>query len=197
MTLDLDTVLKLSLTKKLAVLSVVLAAIFYGYYSLFYVPNHEELKRLETQLTVAQKKLEESRAAAKRLPEFRKEVAELNRAFAVALAQLPNKKEIPSLLENITTTGRGVNLEFLLFKPVAEKPKGFYAEVPVEVKVLGGYNNLADFVQKVGDMPRIVNISNLKISNAKDVDGNIKLTADFVATTFRFLEKEAEKVEKK
>ena len=71
-----------------------------------------------------------------------REVEELNRNFDKALAQLPDKKEIPTLLENITTTGRVANLEFLLFKPMAEVSRGFYAEVPVEVKVVGGYNNL-------------------------------------------------------
>ncbi len=197
MAIDLDTVLKLSLTKKLAVLSVVLVAIFYGYYALLYVPKQDELKRLETQLLDVQKKLQESKDAARRLPEFRKEVEELNRNFDMALAQLPDKKEIPTLLENITTTGRGANLEFLLFKPLAEVSKGFYAEVPVEVKVVGGYNNLADFFERVGEMSRIVNISKLKISNAKDIDGRIKLTANFVVTTFMFLEKEAGKVAKK
>ncbi len=197
MAIDLDTVLKLSLAKKLAVLSVVLVAIFYGYYALLYVPKQDELKRLETQLLDVQKKLQESKDAARRLPEFRKEVEELNRNFDKALAQLPDKKEIPTLLENITTTGRGANLEFLLFKPMAEVSKGFYAEVPVEVKVVGGYNNLADFFQRVGEMSRIVNISNLKISNAKDIDGRIKLSANFVVTTFMFLEKEAGKVAKK
>ncbi len=197
MNIDLDTVLKLSFTKKLAILSVVLVAIFYGYYALLYVPKQDELRRLETQLLDMQKKLQESKDAAKRLPEFRREVEELNRNFDKALAQLPDKKEIPTLLENITTTGRGSNLEFLLFKPMAEVAKGFYAEVPVEVKVVGGYNNLADFFQRVGEMSRIVNISNLKISNAKDIDGRIKLTANFVVTTFMFLEKEAGKVAKK
>lgn len=197
MTIDLDTVLKLSFAKKMAVLSVALVAIFYGYYALLYVPKQDELKRLETQLLDVQKKLQESKDAARRLPEFRKEVAELNRNFDKALAQLPDKKEIPTLLENITTTGRGANLEFLLFKPVAEVSRGFYAEVPVEVKVVGGYSNLADFFRRVGEMSRIVNIAKLKISNAKDIDGRIKLTANFVVTTFMFLEKETGKVAKK
>ena len=72
MTIDLDTVLKLSLAKKLAVLSVVLVAIFYGYYALLYVPKQDELKRLETQLLDKQKELQESKDEARRLPEFRK-----------------------------------------------------------------------------------------------------------------------------
>jgi type IV pilus assembly protein PilO len=197
MAIDIDTVLKLSSTKKLAVLSVVLVAIFYGYYSLFYVAKQDELERVETQLVGLQKKLKESKDAARRLPEFRKEVEELNKSFDMALAQLPDKKEIPTLLENITTTGRGANLEFLLFKPKPEIPKGFYAEVPVEVKVEGEYDNLVDFFQRVGEMSRIVNISSLKISNAKDIEGRIKLTANFVVTTFMFLEKEAGKGAKK
>jgi len=197
MAIDLDTILKLSLAKKLAVLSAVIVAIFYGYYALLYVPKQDDLQRLETQLLDVQQKLQESKDAARRLPEFRKEVEELNRNFDKALAQLPDKKEIPTLLENITTTGRGANLEFLLFKPMAEVSKGFYAQVPVEVKVIGGYGDLVDFFQRVGEMSRIVNISNLKNSNAKDIDGKIKLTADFVVTTFMFLEKEAGKVAKK
>ena len=76
-------------------------------------------------------------------------------------------------------------MEFLLFKPGKEVSKGFYAEIPVNIEVEGGYHNLAMFFDKVSKLSRIVNVSNIKIQKMKE-PGMLKATC--VATTYRFLE---------
>ncbi len=100
---------------------------------------------------------------------FQDEAAKLREELKVAITQLPTSKEIPSLLSNISQLGKDSGLEFLLFKPVGEINKDFYAEIPVEIRVKGAYNNVAIFFDKVGKLPRIVNISEVSMDNAKEV----------------------------
>jgi type IV pilus assembly protein PilO len=92
---------------------------------------------------------------------------------------------------------RGSGLDILVFKPMGEKSKNFYAEVPVNMKVSGGFESFYIFCQKVGGMSRIVNINGLDLSSKRDKQGNVMLTANFMATTFRFIAEAKTKAIKK
>ena len=121
---------------------------------------------------------------------FQAEAAKLREELRVAITQLPTSKEIPVLLSNISQLGKESGLEFLLFKPTAEINKDFYAEIPVEIRVRGTYHNVALFFDKVAKLPRIVNISEVAMDNAKEAFGRWDLTTSCTATTFKFVERE-------
>jgi type IV pilus assembly protein PilO len=106
----------------------------------------------------------------------------------LALAELPNQKEIPTLLTNIASLAKDNGLDVLLFRPGGEINKGFYAEVPVQLKLVGSYHEVAMFFYHVGNMSRIVNINNLNMGGAKADGGRNLLAVDCLATTFRFIE---------
>jgi type IV pilus assembly protein PilO len=116
------------------------------------------------------------------------EVANLRGELNKALAQLPNEREIPELLKNISKVGKASNLEFLRFRPSAERPKQFYAEVPLELVFLGSYHEAGMFFDRVSKMPRIINVENFKMEPGKASGQNAILQTQCVATTFRFLE---------
>lgn len=191
MAITVESIVRLPLSRKIAILAAIIVLLGAIFYFNFYSPKREELKSLQVRLEEAKRRLEESRKVTVELARFRKEVETLNRALEKVLTRLPNKKEIPGLLTSISVAGKEAGLEFLLFKPGIEVPKGFYAEVPVNIEVIGGYHNLAIFFDKVARLPRIVNITNLNIGGTKEKDGQILLKATFLATTYRFLQKEA------
>jgi type IV pilus assembly protein PilO len=112
-------------------------------------------------------------------------------------AQLPDKKEIPKLLKTISSVGKEAGLKFQLFRPRTEIPKEFYAEIPVEIKVVGGYHDVAKFFCQVGMLDRIVNITNVVMGNAQEKKGEMELTTSCLATTFRFIETPAPSEKKK
>ena len=154
-----------------------------------YMPKVARINELEDEFDGLQVRLTKARTSAKELDKYLKKYKEAQGKFRLALQLLPDKKEIPSLLENISKSGLRSGLEFLLFKPEPEVLKGFYAEIPVTIKVKGGYHNLAVFFDQVGRLSRIVNISNIKIKGTKGPKkGRTYLDASCVATTFRFLE---------
>ncbi len=159
------------------------------FFYLIYMPKAARIDELKEEFDGLQVRLTKARASAKELDKYLKKYKEAQGKFRLALQLLPDKKEIPSLLENISKSGLRSGLEFLLFKPEPEVSKGFYAEIPVTIKVKGGYHNLAVFFDQVGRLSRIVNISNIEIKGTKGPKkGRTYLDASCVATTFRFLE---------
>lgn len=118
------------------------------------------------------------------LEAYERQLAEADRQFGVLLRQLPNRAEMDSLLADINQAGLGRGLMFELFRPGDEVVRDFYAEMPIEIRVVGSYHDLGAFASDVAQMPRIVTLSNLVIDKQSD---NL-LTMNARATTYRYLE---------
>jgi type IV pilus assembly protein PilO len=183
-----EKLLKLPAYQRGLILCVVLLLVIGGFAYFLYLPKHEEYRQLLETGATLQTKLEQDRRIARDLPKFQAEYEKMQQQLAEALTQLPNEKEIPSLLTNIASLAKEQGLDVLRFKPSGEVPKGFYAEVPVELKLSGSFHQIALFFQSVGELPRIVNMGNLAMGSAKTTDGRTVLAVDCLATTFRFIE---------
>ena len=190
--IDANTLLKMPLWQKVVVLGVVWLLLGGVFYYFLYSDKLAERNTLNAKLEGLKNESAKKQKLAADLPRFKKEKEELNSQLQLALEQLPNEKEIANLLENISDAARGARLYILTFKPGKETPRGFYAEVPIDMKIEGEYNSLISFFEKVAGLPRIVNINALNISSGKEARGDIMLSATFLATTFKFLPQPAE-----
>jgi len=193
---QVEKILKLPLKQKILLLVVVLVLEAAALIWFLYLPKHNELTGLKTELTKLQSEIDEKTRIANNLPRLQKEFEQLNIELAQALTELPNSKEIPSLLTSITTVGKNAGLDFLVFKPKGESVKDFYAEVPVDITVSGSYFSIANFFAAVANLPRIVNISSVAFSDIKNVNNRMMTKVTCLATTFRFLDKKEIKDEK-
>jgi len=124
MAVSMDSIAKLPTPKKVLILflAVVFIVGLYGY--LVFMPQQGKLRSLRMELGKLNRELEEGEAVKRDLARFREQVDGLERELALAVAQLPNKKEIPTLLRNISSLGKGSGLEFLLFRPKPEERVG-------------------------------------------------------------------------
>jgi type IV pilus assembly protein PilO len=180
------------------VIGVIQLLIFTGYYFLSHRGKIAEIEKLNGQLSSLQQEIAKNEKVAKKLPELEKEIEKLDIDLSIAKTQLPEEKEIPSLLTNISNLAMQSGLDILTFKPGAESPKDFYAEIPVQIKINGGFHDTVEFFDKVSKMPRIVTISNAKIGTPKEEKGTTLIDMECSATMFRYIEKTAEsQVEKK
>ncbi len=186
--LSLDTILALDRTKKILILVGVLVLLSALYVWFLFLPAQNTINELDKELTGLLQKKAEQEAIVANLAAFKREYRNLQQSLNLAMAQLPDKKEIPSLLENISNLGRESGLDVSLFKPGAQRPMDFYAEVPVDIKLVGSYPNLLTFFYRVGNLPRIVNISDLSINRSKDGVSGSSLDTACKATTYKFLE---------
>lgn len=152
-------------------------------------PVFKEHQELKAELSKLQDEINEKTRIVANLPRLQQEYEQLNRELAQALTELPNSKEIPSLLTSITTLGKSAGLDFLVFRPKPEVAKDFYAEVPVDISVAGSFYSVANFFAAVSNLPRIVNITNVNFVDVKSVNNRIMTKVNCLATTFRFLDK--------
>ena len=170
---------------------VVVAGVFYYF---FYIPRHEEIKRLEAEHVQLKGQLDSYKIRAALLGKFKKKMAEVQVQFDFAMTALPDKKEIPALVTEISNSGRDAGLEFILFQPRAEAKTQYYVEIPVNIKVQGGYHQVGTFFDKVSRLHRIVNIKDITMMPAKQ-EG--VLFTSCTAVTYRFIEQEENKGKKK
>ncbi|MFC1542669.1 type 4a pilus biogenesis protein PilO [Pseudomonadota bacterium] len=159
----------------------VLIIVLYIYFG--WVPLQDKIDQQQSQVEVQQMVLKKNQMLARNLPKKKAEFAELEKQLKVALNMLPKKSQIPDLLESVSWAGKDSGLEFTVFTPNPEVVKQIYAEVPVSLTVTGSYRQFLTFLKRVGEMPRIVAVKNIKISSGQDdelsVAGNI-MTYRFV-----------------
>lgn len=191
MAIDAQTIANLSPARKILLVVLIAALIVGGYWYSFYRSKARTIDRLRNDLSNKQAKLNENEAIARNLPRFKEEVEKLNARLGMVVQELPNSREIPNLLETINNLGAVNGLDVVYIKPQNDVDRGFYAEVPISIKVRGGYHELGLFLDAVSRLPRIINVSDVTIGNAREDErsGDIVLDISGLATTYRYVEK--------
>ena len=139
--------------------ALVLGAFLY----LVLFPANAEVDKLRAEARSKQIELAKAESVAENLPAFQAELKNLEAELKVALRQLPDSKEIPGLLTDISSLGKNAGLDIKRFKPNPEIPRGFYAEVPLEISFTGSFHQVVTFFDLVAKLPRIVNVGELKM----------------------------------
>lgn len=160
-----------------------------------YFDTQDQLKDLET----VEKKEQQLKTSFEtkfgkvvNLDAYKQQLQEIQESFGTMLRQLPNRTEVANLLVEVSQTGLASGLEFELFKPRGEVQREFYAELPIDVRVIGEYEEIGLFVSGLASLPRIVTIHNVTISpkkiakNAKNEKPQLVMNA--VVKTYRYLE---------
>lgn len=145
----------------------------------------EVLERGERQEIQLRAEFEEKQSRAANLAAYEAQLDEIERMFASLLQLLPSTAEIPSLLVDISQTALTVGLEIELFQPRPEVNQTFYADVPIQLRLRGNYEQLAEFVSGVSSMPRIVTVHDVFI---RPGESDSDLLMDAEARTYRYLE---------
>ncbi len=125
-------------------------------------------------------------SVAANLNVYRQQLVELRRSFGALLRQLPGKTQVPSLLEDISDTAAAAGLKQKLFKPGKETEKEFYAVLPIQMELTGGYHQFGEFVSDIAALSRIVTLHDIQIKPIKPGSYN-QLTLTLTAKTYRYL----------
>jgi type IV pilus assembly protein PilO len=191
---QLEKFAKLPKPYRMAAIPVIALLVLGSYGWFFYRPASVARAAAEVQERDLERKVSEVRAIVSNIGAFEQEIAEMEKRLKQALRQLPDSKELPGLLTDVSSLGKDAGLEFTAFRPRDEIAQDFYAEVPIEVEFSGGYHDIARFFDKVSKLPRIVNVSQLQMEIAGQELGSTRLRVHGEATTFRFLEHDVDPV---
>jgi type IV pilus assembly protein PilO len=182
--LDLKDIAGLPLPAKIAGIAVICLLILAAGYWFVIADELAQREKAEREEQTLRQTYLTKKLLAINLDVYRKQMEQIQESFGSLLRQLPNTTEVPDLLVDITQAGLGRGLEFSLFRPEKERPRDFYAELPISLVVSGKYHELAGFISDVAALPRIVTFGNINITTKKG--GRLQMQA--TARTYRYLE---------
>ena len=116
----LNAILERSPGQKIAILATAIILLSALYFSFVYEPRSDAIAKLVDGAEIARNEKAIKQRKAANLPKLQKDLKEWNVKLKEAVAQLPDSKEIPELLSNISTKAKEAGLEILTFRPRAE-----------------------------------------------------------------------------
>ena len=163
------------------VLSAILAAVFYYYVE---TPAQQAMAVQQTELDGIRQRIAAGTAAARRLPEFRKEIQELEARLEVLKPILPTDRDAGDLLRRVQTLAVQSNLQILGFRPQPITLNEMHAEWPISLTLEGNYHNLGLFLDKVSKFPRIINVGAINLAQKNPPEAQASMNIGLTATTF-------------
>ena len=172
------------------------------YLLLFLFPTYSDIQNFEQDKERYQADLDLIKNKVGSIADLEAESVQLKMLLDDAKEALPEGKEIPELIGEISERGRKVGLEISKFNPLGESysdSNTFVAEVPISLAVEGSFHDVAIFFDRLSDMDRIVHVKNIDIGIEDEDLGRTKLLVEGTAITFRFLsdEEREERAKKK
>ena len=172
---------------KLGALLILLLLIVFLSYWFDWQNQMEELDNHRNKEAQLRTTFVDKKRQAINLEAYRKQLGDIEKSFGALLKQLPSKSEMDALLTDINQAGLGRGLQFELFKPAAaETISEFYAELPIQLRITGGYHDFGAFATDISRLSRIVTLNDIRLTTSKD--GQIVM--DAVAKTYRYLDEE-------
>jgi Tfp pilus assembly protein PilO len=149
-------------------------------------PARVELESRRTRLDSLQGELSQAQGVAARLPQFERELQELEGALLETTAVLPDEKDPQDVLRSLHQLASESSLNLASFEPQDIVTRAQYDEWPIELGFEGAFHDLGVFFDRIAGESRLVSISELNIKAATTPSGRRSVTASCVATTFVF-----------
>jgi type IV pilus assembly protein PilO len=217
MAIDADYIKKMPPQAKALSVLVIIVLITVAYYFLIFGDLWNKKSYIESKINEISAQIKEKEKIALQLDKYIAEVETLKENYKVALEKLPDQREIPGLFHSVASSGKETSVDFLLFQPLKAVPKSmkgetipdkpaptqkgkkapkppepFYEEIPVKVTVVGNYQNILHFFEKIAKLPRIVNVSEITIGDRKEIKGRgYFINSTCTVKTYMFIDKKA------
>lgn len=177
---------------QLVVFALISVAGVGAYYYLYEWPQREALKARQAELTAIQTRIATGLETARKLPEFRAQVGDLEARLESLKAILPEEKDVADLLRRIQTMAAQSNLTIRTFRPQAIAQRELHAEWPIGLELEGTYHNLGRFLDRISKFPRIINVGGISMTGATAPTPAATVHVSCTATTFVLTDRDPE-----
>lgn len=164
---------------------------FLGWY-LYVSDQQSALEQAANKEEQLKQEFSQKQAKSVNLEALQQQLDEMQDMLRQLLRQLPSKTEMPELLVDISQTALSAGLETELFQPGPEAPKDFYAEKPIQLRMVGTYHQFGTFISGVASLPRVVILTlhdvSLTPKNKDAKGGGGVLVLQGTVKTYRYLE---------
>ena len=191
----LNKITKAPLSQKVVGLGLVVGLLTAGNWYLLVDPIQQDITRQQGTLRQLEDELIQKQSIANNLAQFKREKEILERRLQQALTELPNEANIDELIKSLAEVGNKSGLVINDIAPQQEQKQSFYASIPVVMAVTGNYHEVGVFLDSISKLARIVNVTNIKMTQPKMSGDKLVVSASYVATTFRFLPEAQEKAQ--
>lgn len=173
--------------QRVIILIIIVLGLGIGSWFVLLEPIQQDIKKQEAAQSRLNEQVETQKQQIDKMAEVEATLARIQRQLRDAKDKLPENAEIPRLLRDIYNQAKTAGLEIVSFKRLPDSEKQYYTEIPVEMRFVGSYDELANFFYYVGRMDRIVNSSQIKLTRKeKGFGGSGNLEVEALATTFRY-----------
>lgn len=181
-----DKYSKIPMSLRWIIIAAIPIVIFAVLYFLVYDPKVEKLNKKEQESKKLEAEYIENAAVRDNLPKFQEEVNILNQQLERAVTLLPNEANVHNLYKQLFVEAEKANIDLLSFKPGNLGRKDFYSELKLEVRLKGSYHRIAEFIDRVGKLDRIVNVSNINFTSRGVSKNETILEMNTSVTTYTF-----------
>jgi type IV pilus assembly protein PilO len=183
----LNAVNKMPLGQKVGVVAGVVILLSAANWYFFIDPMQTQITQRQGTLRALEDELIQKQSIANNLAQFKHEKEILERRLAQALTELPNEANIDDLIRSLSEIGSKSGLTINSIEPQPEQRQSFYAAIPIVMSVSGNYHEIGVFLDSLSKLARIVNVTNIRMGQARVANEKLLINATYIATTFRFL----------
>lgn len=156
--------------RELMLMAVLLAMPVCAWWFVF-SPVNNEINTARSEIAQKERTLEKLGVATKQSADLARSNAEVAKAISVIEARLPTGKEVDKILEQVANLARQSSLEIPKVK--AQKPVAAskFMEQPLEMTIVGDFDNFYAFLLKLEQLDRVTRLLNLKLARQDKGDG--------------------------
>lgn len=172
---------------QLLVFTAIGGALVGAYYYFYATQANADLDVHRAELAAIRGRIDKGMETARKLPEFRAQVGDLEAKLDNLKAILPEEKDVAELLRRLQTLASQSNLTIKHFRPRAIAMKELHAEWPIELEVEGAYHNVGQFLDRVSKLPRIINVGAMELTSVAAAQTRPGVTVKVTCTAMTFV----------
>lgn len=183
---DLEFLRTVPTTQKVLFLVIVVGAIVGMFYNYVAVDKQGVIERLQKEIGKLDAEKQTLLVKVKHLDLVRAAVEQLEIELEKKKEMLPPAEEAVALLKQMSDLGTRLGLDIRLWKPKGRvmDASQLFVKMPVDVEVSGGYHTAALFFDRIQKLPRIMNVTNLRMGSAKLGEDRVQIKTTFVLTAY-------------
>jgi type IV pilus assembly protein PilO len=191
MALDFKDIAKLKWYYQVLLVAGVCGGLLAIFWYQYLTPMNDDIQARMKILTDLQTVIAKSLQQQKELAQLKKDAEALQAKLDMLKTVLPLEKETDQIFRSVQQQATTSALRILRVAPRPLIDREVYTEWPIDMQVTGTYHNVGTFLDRIRQLPRIVNITGLRM-NVRNAEGEQAFTtsvdATYVATTFVYKE---------
>jgi type IV pilus assembly protein PilO len=181
------TLARLPVAAKVGVGAAIVFLTAIAYFIIFYSDVSSAIRSARNQETQLRQRLADARKAEYAYHQDLAELTDRQQRQREFNKILPETTEYPAFLSAVQGVANVSGVDLQAWSPVEEVVQQFYAKVPMKLKVVGKFHQVAKFFYGIGQLDRIINIEDISIKDPKYEGDEVSIKVECLATAFRSL----------